>query len=444
MKNIIKTILNEQTDNYIVVPAQKYLELLEKYDNVTKFVYKKLTANPEDKGKKIYIAGSLELRDKQEIDNLYGIFHVSGNLYINNTNISDLSDITVSGYISDYGTPYAAIKEKKIRQANLRDSQVRRENNDWDLENPDIPYEGILANAIFEYFINEYDAQIKTVEDTKRLEELYVKIDELIAKEKEYEVDGKDLTDIHADIEAAEEEMNEINQSIDIYNLVPNSNHFELTSFEMISNDEYDGWVFAAGTKNEADKSLESYFENHVDSPQEYFDTNTLSRYIDDDEVEEYAREYYEEVVRDSPSNYFDESDYQLSDEQEEMLDNLKNELSDYEERLEMESDDTPEYELLQNHIESLNSQIEELESEKEITDEMIEEKIDDLVYVVSRDTAGFLREMDISYVKFIDKDKLLDSLVSDSDYGELNFIESSYDEVEILGEKYIVMNYGQ
>jgi hypothetical protein len=49
-----------------------------------------------------------------------------------------------------------------------------------------------------------------------------------------------------------------------------------------------------------------------------------------------------------------------------------------------------------------------------------------------------------MSYVNFIDKDKLLDSLVSDSDYGELNFIESSYDEVEILGEKYIVMNYGQ
>lgn len=444
MKNVIRTILMEQTDNFIIVPASDYVELLDKYDDVTKFAYKKLTSNPEDKGKKIWIKGNLNVRDR-DIEDLYGIIHVDGNLDISNTKILDLQDITVKGYTSDGGTPRARIRLKKIKQAKLRESQENREINAWDLNNPDIDDVGILANAVFEYFTNHHNVRVKTDEDVQKLEELYNKMDELLLKEKEYEAEGKDLTDIHMDIQVTEDEINEINQSIDVYNFLESGSHYRLTSFELVSDDEYDGWQFAAGSAKEADQSLEEYFDEWMDNPKEYFSNDTLRSNLDEEAIEGLAREYFEQSVREYPEGYFDRSDFELSDDEEEELENLKNELSEYEERLEMESDDSPEYELIQNHIDDLNERIEELEEKNsEVTEEMIDEKIDDLTSDAMNDPANFLDELGLDYSEYIDKDSLLEDLVRDSDYGTLNHYDGRYDEVKILGTYYIVMNTNQ
>lgn len=440
MKKLIKRVLLEQTNESLIIPASDYIAMLDEYDNLTQYVHKLLTKNPEDKGKKITIQGNLKLSNR-DIEVIYGIDKILGNLDISNTNISNLGNIVVSGNVSDYGSPRQMIRIKRERQKKLNDAQSRRENNEWDLDNPDIDDVGIYANAAFDYFINENnDVKIKTPEDIEKLSQLHAKMEQLLEKEKEYENDGKDLTDVFAEIEVTEDEINELNDAIDIYNFIPEGSHYELTRFVIISNDEYNDWEVAVGTRGEAEDSLKSYFEEYVDNPVEYLGRDRLKYYIDEEAVAEYAREFYDMDVRDSLESYFDSDDYELSEEDQERLDDLNAELDEYRERLEMYPDDSAEYEQIQDHIDDLENQIEKIEDSKEISEKQIEDKIDDLVSDVENNPEYFMQDFGLDVENYIDKDKLLDSLVDESDFGTLNGWDSTYDEVNVLGEYYVVM----
>lgn len=438
MKEIIRKFLLEQEDDYIKITSSDYLSLLDKYD-VPIFVYKHLTRSPENKNKKILIIGSLDVSDKP-INNLPGIAVVDGRLDISRTNISDISGIKYK-YLSDWNTPHEKIRLKKELQRKLAEAQEKRDENLWSLDNPDIDEEGLLANAAFEYIkYRESENYFKSEDDVSRLDELNKRMEENLQKEKEYEEQGRDTTDIIADIQVTEDEISELNNKIDIYNLSPFGKHYYLTEFEIINSEQFDGWKIAVGTEEEADSSLDDYFEELLNNPTEYFQISYLENFIDEEEVLDVFREHYEYDVQENPEVYFNDDDFQLTDEQEAEKERLENEKSEYEERLEEYEEGSEEYERIQEHIDDLDSQISDIEPDNEPTQQMIDDKVDDMLYDVKRNIISHMEDLGLDITRYLDKDDLLNTLKSDESFGVLNGGDGSYDEINILGETYVVM----
>lgn len=457
MKDKIRKFLIEQIEqmeNWIKISGKEYLELLDKYDDAAIFVYKHLTRNPEDRNKQIFIIGDLDVSNK-EINKLTGIGEVSGRLNISNTQISDISGIKYH-YLSDYNSPYETKRLKRERQRFLAQAQGRREENEWDINNPDIDEVGIFANAIIGYIdYHEGREHIKTPEDITYLEELNNRMESLLEKEKEYEESGRDTTDIIADIQLIEEQIIKINEKVDVYNLVPVGNDYSLTSFEVMGSEEYEGWKFAVGTTEQADSSLEDYYDEMVNAPTEYFQIEYLENFIDEDEVLDAMREHYEYDVSDSPESHFDDDDFKLSDEQEEEKERLENQLSEYQDELSeyedrltnIEDSDSEEYDQVQTHIDSLEElisdiedKISDIEPDREPTQEMIDDKVDDLMSDVKRNLTSYMEDFGMDVTKYLDTDKLLKSLVANSEYGVLGGWDNSFDEIKVLDEYYVVM----
>ncbi len=431
-----RKIILEQENDTIEVDAEEYLYLLK----ILGYDSELLADTPPYTDKKIIINGNLNVKGTP-ITSLHNIVLIRGILDISNTEIGDVSGIEVTKYIIDYGSKRHRIKERQIKNEKLQENQERRETEAWDMDNPEIDEEGIMANLVLQYFKRENpEARIKSEDDDQRLIELSEKLEQLLLKQNEYEENGKDITRIAFKIEKIEDSISEINDSIDVYDFNPIGSHYELTAFELVTENDYNDWQFAIGNENDADESLKNSFEEFIDNPQDYFTRDRLEDFVDEDSILDVLREIFSQDVYDSPEAYFDENDYELSEDDQERLEELENELQEYEERLEMEPDDTPEYEQLQNHIESLQEQIDELNESKEVTDKMKDDKIEDLMSDAENNVMSYAKDYGIELQNYINSDRLLESLVSESDYGHLNGWDNSYDEIRYNNTTYIVM----
>jgi hypothetical protein len=79
-----------------------------------------------------------------------------------------------------------------------------------------------------------------------------------------------------------------------------------------------------------------------------------------------------------------------------------------------------------------------------EVTDEMIESEVQDKLYDIRQDPYDFLKNQmgydSRSIRDYIDMDGVVEDLSRDSDYGDLNGYDGSYDEIKIGGDYYVVM----
>jgi len=179
------------------------------------------------------------------------------------------------------------------------------------------------------------------------------------------------------------------------------------------------------------------------------FNSSFVQDYIDVDEVVDYFRDVYENDVRDSPDSYFSEGDYKLSDEQEARIDEINTEIEELEERQsnienEVEEPDelSPLYDEIQDQIDALESERDKIESDaQEVTEEMIEEKIDDLLGDVRRDPLGALQNFGIEdYYNYINERDFIEAVVEADGIGIINSYDGSYDTYYVNGEEYYVM----
>jgi hypothetical protein len=133
----------------------------------------------------------------------------------------------------------SARKEKdrleKLRIQNIlnqqrADAQERRENGEWDL-GPDCPEEGLKAHALLRYLENNDDVEVKTNEDRIEIQRLKDEIERL---ESEYDNSEDVRTDLLDEKETLQDELETLESKIDVYNIVPNGNHYDMTEFEVI------------------------------------------------------------------------------------------------------------------------------------------------------------------------------------------------------------------
>jgi len=242
----------------------------------------------------------------------------------------------------------------RILNQRREEAQERRLDGDWELSNPDIDEVGLKANALLNYLVDNGDAQVLTNEQKIEIQRIKDEIERLNT---EYDNSDDVRTDLLNQIEELEDELDDYDSFIDVYNIIPSGSFYDTTEFEVIDS-EVDNNRYAVGTDSEMQSSCEEYIENLIDDiGYEGFNAGFARGYLDDDAIASEAEDIYENDVRDNPEAYFDDSERMLSDAQEERIRILEytiqkvyNTIDQFKSMMDGENDDA-----IQEKIEELN-----------------------------------------------------------------------------------------
>jgi outer membrane protein OmpA-like peptidoglycan-associated protein len=452
---VLRTILVEQTEEeeYYKISPQEFEELMK----LSGYHGKGLSKIKKFQGKPIWITGDLDLSNTPT-DSLGSVKYIDGKLDIRNTNISDLSGITIKSYTWDSGTPIEKKRILELLRKQRQEADYRRQNNEWNIEDGDTV--GLKAHALFKHLVNSGD--VTELNDEEK-EELKQKKSELQVLGKQYDDSEEHDEDLYNRISDLESEVEEIeSKAADVYNIIPMKySNYGLTTFETIDIDDTEKHEYAVGDEEETDEAAYEYAKNYIDEVGiEGFRQHFIEQYLDEDSIRDYFEEYYNDDVRENPEIYFSTDDFQLSDEQKERVEELeeyiekingiKSRIEEKQGNLEQEIEDPDEYsrqyDLLQNKIDACETQIENaqeeidnMEPDENPSEEMISEKVDEMVEDKMRDPADSLTEFGGDIKDYVDLDGLARGLVESDGYGIIGSYDGSYDTEDVDGVTYYI-----
>ena len=494
---LIKNIIIEQDDNveYEDFTPQEYIDLLKSVNYKAQAIPK----FPDFKGKKIRVNGNLNLIGLKQITNL-GELIVTGDLNLRSSGIVSLEGVTVGGSLSYWDTPYSKELDRRKEMALRAEARQRREDGEWDLNNSNIDDEGLMANAVFDYMVQEGDIEYLDGPEREELQDLERRMEELeerIDNEEDYEIIDElenEQNDLQSEIDELKDKDN------DVYDLMPEGSHYDLYTFRSIHNNS-SGNIYAVGTENDADSSLKEYYDEMVNDLSN-FSKNTLSYHIDGDEVAEYYEEAIREWVMDDPENY--DVSRETSGSQDNEIKKLQNQkrsleietylissgarsplteegveslkyfkFNDYmnnilvvewsenkwqiyqngekvesvtyedeDEDGEHESDNESRVEEIENEIEGIDEEIQDIRDDPDgdLNESEIEEAVEDRLGEIKDDPVGWIDQMGDDYNNFIDRQSLIRDLVDDNDYSVLSSYNNEYDTVSVNDSTFVVM----
>ena len=341
------------------------------------------------------------------------------------------------------------LRQQRVLDQRTEESEERRLENEWEL-GPDCPEEGLKAHALLEFLVDNGDVNVWTNEERNEILRLELEIERL---QSEYDNAENVETDLLDQISNLEDEVEEIKEGkIDVYNIIPTGTHYDTTEFEVI-NAGLDDRRYAVGNEDEMQSSSYDAVESLIDDiGYEGFNKSFAMNHIDTDAVVDYAEETYEDDVRNNPDAYFDDSERQLSDEQEEKIDILKMRISqtqklisNFEEQYDGENDESIEEKIdeLTDMIAEYEDEIEEINDspEGEFPDDLIDDKVQDLVSDVRRDPEWFMNDFGLEWSEYIDKDEFIKAVIDTDGYGHtINSYDGSTDEITIENQLFYVM----
>lgn len=341
------------------------------------------------------------------------------------------------------------LRLQQILNQRREEAEERRLDNEWEL-GPDCPEEGLKAHALLNYLVYNDEVEVWTKEDRNEVLRLQTEIQRLQAEYDNSEDANVDLLD---EIEELENEIEEIGENkIDVYNIIPAGQYYYMSEFELIDSD-VDSNRYAVGDDDEIRRSAYESVDNLIDDiGYEGFSSSFAQNYIDVQAVLDYAEDVYDDDVRNNPEVYLDDSDRQLSDEQVEKIEILKMRISQTENvisNLEYEADEDNQelidekIEELQERIDEYNEEIDDIESspEGEFPEDMIDEKVQDLVSDVRQDPEYFMQEFGLDWSEYIDKDEFIDAVIDTDGYGHtLNRYDGNVDEFRVQDILFYVM----
>jgi uncharacterized protein YlxW (UPF0749 family) len=338
---------------------------------------------------------------------------------------------------------------QRILNLRRQEAQERRLDGEWDLDNPDIDEIGLKAHALLQYLVDNQDVTVLSNQDKIEIQRIKDEIERL---QTEYDNSDDVRTDLLNQIEELEDELDDYDSYIDVYNIIPTGRFYDTTEFEVIDSDVDDN-RYAVGDEREMQSSCEEYVENLIDDiGYEGFNSGFAKDYLDVDSIVSEAEDIYENDVRDNPENWFDESDRMLSDKQEEEIRILKDRIAkveetiqNFEERMDGENDEWIERKIeeLQERIEEYTSEIEDIEMDPdgEFPEDMIEDKVQELVDDVRRDPEWFLSEFGMDWNNYVNKDEFIQGVIDADGYGHtINSYDGSADEIYVNDTLFYVM----
>ena len=390
---------------------------------------------------------------------------IKGGWLLNSNKLKEILD-TINTYmgkeyaeqIKIYSDKEEAKKEKerleRLRiqrelQNKRNEAEERRLDGEWEL-GPDCPDEGLKAHALLRWLVDNGDVEVMTNEDRVEINRLESEIERL---QTEYDNDEDVRTDLLDEISDLEDELTELKNKIDVYYITPDGEFYDTSQFEVIDADLY-GREYAVGTEREMETSAYDRVDNLIDDiGYEGFSKGFAEDYIDTEEVVEYARQFYEDDVRESPESYLNEEDRMLSDEQSDEITTLKTRITELESRVERlesqldggEDDDDIQYDIdeLNEKIEEYNERITEIEEtpEGDFPEELIDDVVEDRLSDVRRNPEDFIKEWGLDMDNFINKRDFIQGVIDADGYGNtLNGYDGNAEEIKVQDKWFYVM----
>lgn len=338
---------------------------------------------------------------------------------------------------------------QRILRQRREDANERRVEGEWDLTNPNISEEGLKAHALMDWLDSNNDVSVLSNEDRSEIQRIKDEIERL---QSEYDNSEDFRPELLNQIEELEDDLDDYDNYIDVYHIIPIGEFYDTTEFEVIDS-EIDDRRYAVGTDSEMQSSCEENVEGLIDDIGfEGFNSSFVSGFLDIDEVVRYAEDFYNDDVRDESSNYFEDHERMLSDEQEEKIKILKRRILNIEKTIENleEQMDGENDEIIQEKIDELNevseeytTEISEIEEDPEgdFPEELIDEKVDDLVDDVRRNPESFIEMFGLSMNDFINKNDFIEGVIEADGYGQiLNGYDGSADEIYVGKKLFYVM----
>jgi len=365
--------------------------------------------------------------------------------------IASLDGVTVTGRISDWGSEMAKIREKRRVAGELAMGQSRREDNEWSLENAD--EEGLCAIAVFQYLQEEEPDEVQTDEDIDNLRQLKERRGNIYYDQEQ----GNDSDELQDELDSIDAEIEEIEEKIDVYSLIPSRyNYYGKMRVYEIYQGNLHGNSYASSTESEAEKAALQYAEEYVDEHGvTAFNEHFWMDHLDEESILDYFRDFYEDDVRNNTDVYFDDDDFELTNEQEERKEQLENYIEEMEQlksdtedkQSDLEDSDSDEYyELdekikeIETNIETAQEELDEIEPDKEPTQDMIDRKVDDFLDDVKYDYRAKLDEFGMDISDYVDKDALAQAYVDSDGIGIMNGYDGTYETTYVNDETYVVM----
>jgi predicted nucleic acid-binding Zn-ribbon protein len=431
-KNLIKILKEQNEGEYYEMTGKQYEELLKlaSYNS-------KVTGIKKFGGKPLYVVGDVNLSGTP-IKDLGNVAVITGRLNISSTQISSLGNTIVKGYVSDYNTPIEKMRIRREELAKLADADERRQDGEWDLDNPKIDDEGLAANALFDYLVykgdlDEMDEETKNEIKTKKEE-----IERLIEEGKGLDMDSEEREEIYDRITDLENEIEELQEGVaDVYYLIPQSyrSYGDLNNFEVIG---LRGQEYVVGYWDDVyEAAVENQEQLIEDIGIDGISRGLIEDNIDKGRVREYMEEFYRDDITDNPEVYFDDDDYQLTDEQEERKERLEIEIEGLREKLE-NTENEDEIADLETEIGGFQEELDSIEPDTEPTDDMIDEKVN--YYVRNTDEIDWLKEMGYELNDWVNLKGVARDIVDSDGLGVMASYDGNYDERTVTtpdGKKY-------
>ena len=419
IQKVVQMLVEEEGQESVVITPQQYIDLLKFTDYNGKLVQNM----KQFRGKRIVIDGDLSLRNT-DANNITNIT-VNGGLDLAYTKINSIEGIETKS-ISTYGTPYEQIQIKKQRQIELEKQNDLRQDDEWNLETANNEI-AILANVLFEYLTSSSgDYEAKEPNHDARLQELYT------AKERmeEIEIETEDNENL-MDLEAIEEEIEELEKRIDLYNLVYDYKYYSMRTFYVLTNDlEESKEKWAVGDNYKTHMSAYERIDELIDDIGiKGFNQSFVEDYIDIEELKETFRDDEENNVRENLEDFFDEEDFEYSDPAvQTRIDEIESFLEDSD--IDQEKED------------ELNEELDELrDSDKTVPENLIEEKVEDLINDLVDDPVTVIENYGLNIENYIDIRGFKEGLVETDGIGHtLNSYDGDYDTIEFNDEEYYIL----
>jgi len=449
MNRLLGLIREQSEEEYYKISPEEYKELLK----LSGYHGQGISRLPKFQGKPLWITGDLDVSNTP-MDSLGNVKYVDGSLSISRTKISNIDGITVRKHVWDSDSPIEAKRLAAELREKRSEGNRRRLGNIWDPEDTDD--EGIKANALFKFLVDNGDVEVLNNEDKEKLKEMNTELERL-ENEEEY------TEEIEERISEIEDEISDLGEDEgDVYDLNPMRwTHYGLTTFEVLlpgfKNNEY-----TVGTSEEMDDAALKYAKNYIDDVgMDGFRNHFVENYIDEDYLRDYIREWYEDDIWQNPEVYFNDDDFELTAEQERRISKLENyisELEDYISDLEEkqneaydELEDPEEYDKKYYEIQKMIDEVEEkkdkaqdeldsIEPDDEPSQDMVDDKLEGIVNRYMRDPMNFIKVHSLNLENFVDEDELAQGLVDEDGWGVMNGNDGTYDEVEFDGEIYYIM----
>lgn len=455
IKNL-KLLSEQDDDEYTKISPEEVYKLLDAAGNIGAVL-----RHPKFKGKKLYVTGNLNVSNRKELEHLGNIGYVDGDLNISRTNIEDISQITVKGRTWDSSTP---IERRRLRKELLEKKAIndeRRQSKEWDVNNPNIDELGLKANALYQYFIDNGDVSEQSEDEKEEYNLVKSQIEELNKKYDESE-EPEEYNKIYDEISSLEDKLEELGPKFDVYDLYPLKwSFYGLSTFEVLHED-HKNEEYTVGDSDEMEDAALEYSENLIDDVGlDGFRPGFIDDYLDEDAIRSLFEEDYNEYVRENPDSYFDKSDYQLTDEQEKRIEQLQTYIEELEEfikekeneqnELENEIEDPQEYEKAYDEVQKLIDEAEKnketaqdeldgIEPDNEPTEEMIENKVTEIVDEMMEDPIRSLKNRGADIKYYIDEKALAKGLVDSDGWEVMNGYDGRYESIDVKNETFYVM----